>query len=102
MDLFPGLVVSVKAANTKPNVPWEIVDIYENKKGNTEVVVKHNSKTRTLFASSVIGVHKNMANQIVSESVEQVGTVMGCPMMVEDIKYMPYHERRGRKPRNED
>lgn len=39
------------------------------------------------------------SKEIISEAIEDRGTIKGKKMNVERIDHMPFHERRGRKPR---
>lgn len=93
-----GLEYEVEAPNTNSSEIWTVVKI------NGEEITCKGSKTsfvRTFLAEQVKGIHKHMADEIISESIEVVGQIMGCDMCVERIDHMPFHKRRGRKPRSE-
>jgi hypothetical protein len=102
-DITIGFKYTVDAVGTNSLEVWTVTKKSQNKRGDWEITAKGNKTpyARTFLAEQIKGIHKTMAKEIISESVEQVGTVMGTPMMIEEITYMPLHARRGRKPSGE-
>lgn len=98
-EIHVGLEYEVEATGTKSTEIWTVVSKKQNPKEVWEIECK-GSKTaynRVFTPEQFRKVHTHMAKDIVSETVEQVGTIAGKAMNIEDIKYMPFHERRGRK-----
>lgn len=102
-DIQIGMDYRVRAVNVGTYEKWKVISKRQNKYGDWEIEAR-SSKTlnvRIFTPEQFKEVDKKMSNKIISESVKVRATLSdGTEIWEENMIYLPYQKRRGRKPKN--
>lgn len=98
-QILVGCQYKVTAPATTNREWWTVVSKRQNKHGDWEIVCTNSTKASQRIFKPEYFKDMKQKKEILSEGIRLIGKIGDVEMWEERVDYLPYQERRGRKPK---